>query len=283
MSAENNNFASLCNQATQLLQQGRQLYQSCAQAYCQASPQAVENPKQFQQQIQDLFRGLVLRIVHGMVLADRRLSSRELALSKHLFSKLWDKPFSDEETRGILVRHSEQESYRWEDLLWPFERLAPFQKRVNELETLALRLAQIFKLVDGLVRNEEVNYLHWLTGELQRVLHPIRVDVSGPEEYPALVTAPVAASAGPMPRKSAVQTQTAQAQQDLKPLPVPPELISLDELLKELDSLVGLAGVKRDVTELIHFLQMQNQRKSHGLPVTSISLHAIFSGNPGTG
>jgi len=53
--------------------------------------------------------------------------------------------------------------------------------------------------------------------------------------------------------------------------------------LKELDSLVGLESVKREVAELINFLKVQQLRKTKGLPSAPISLHQVFYGNPGTG
>lgn len=58
---------------------------------------------------------------------------------------------------------------------------------------------------------------------------------------------------------------------------------SLDELLLDLDSLIGLAPVKERVRQLIAFLQVQALRKQHGLPQSGTSQHLVFRGNPGTG
>jgi stage V sporulation protein K len=57
----------------------------------------------------------------------------------------------------------------------------------------------------------------------------------------------------------------------------------LDELLRELDSLVGLETVKEQVRALIAFLQVQARRLEHGLPEVATSQHLVFVGNPGTG
>ena len=57
----------------------------------------------------------------------------------------------------------------------------------------------------------------------------------------------------------------------------------LDELLAELDGLVGLDTVKEQVRALIAFLQVQARRKEHGLPEVATSQHLVFLGNPGTG
>lgn len=57
----------------------------------------------------------------------------------------------------------------------------------------------------------------------------------------------------------------------------------LEELLAELHSLVGLDAVKKDVVELVNFLRVQHMRQAHGLPMSVVSLHSVFYGNPGTG
>ena len=58
---------------------------------------------------------------------------------------------------------------------------------------------------------------------------------------------------------------------------------SLDNILSELDTLIGLAQVKKEVSSLINLLKIQNIRKQKGLPELPISRHLVFSGNPGTG
>lgn len=58
---------------------------------------------------------------------------------------------------------------------------------------------------------------------------------------------------------------------------------SLDELLLELNGLIGLDNVKKDVQELVNFLKVQQMRESRGMSVTPTSKHLVFYGNPGTG
>ncbi len=58
---------------------------------------------------------------------------------------------------------------------------------------------------------------------------------------------------------------------------------NLDELLNELNSLIGLERVKSDVTQLVNFLKVQQIRQSKGMDVQPISRHLVFYGNPGTG
>jgi stage V sporulation protein K len=58
---------------------------------------------------------------------------------------------------------------------------------------------------------------------------------------------------------------------------------SLDELISDLHSLVGLERVKSDVAQLVNFLKVQQLRQSKGLDTRPVSRHLVFYGNPGTG
>ncbi len=93
---------------------------------------------------------------------------------------------------------------------------------------------------------------------------PHRADGGGPGPEPA-----AAGSPGP---DGATEPQA--------PLE-PPE--PLDDLLAELDELVGLEAVKEEVKLLSALLRVQKLRKDRGLPVVDSTKHLIFSGNPGTG
>jgi type VII secretion ATPase EccA len=56
-----------------------------------------------------------------------------------------------------------------------------------------------------------------------------------------------------------------------------------NRILDELDGLIGLSAVKRDVHMLTSFLQVSNLRKARGLKTPPISKHLVLTGNPGTG
>ena len=59
---------------------------------------------------------------------------------------------------------------------------------------------------------------------------------------------------------------------------------TLEELLKEVDDLIGLEGVKKSIHENITYLNFTKLRKEKGFEDGSlISLHSVFTGNPGTG
>ena len=52
---------------------------------------------------------------------------------------------------------------------------------------------------------------------------------------------------------------------------------------EELDELIGLQTIKHDVMELASFAKIQKMRKDQGLKAVPISMHLVFTGNPGTG
>lgn len=58
---------------------------------------------------------------------------------------------------------------------------------------------------------------------------------------------------------------------------------SLDDLISELNALIGLAVVKKDVNSLIHLQEIKRMRKQRGLKDIPVSNHLVFYGNPGTG
>ncbi|WP_030740912.1 right-handed parallel beta-helix repeat-containing protein [Streptomyces sp. NRRL F-5135] len=56
-----------------------------------------------------------------------------------------------------------------------------------------------------------------------------------------------------------------------------------DEVLSELDALVGLESVKREVRALTDMIEVGRRRKEAGLKAASVRRHLVFTGNPGTG
>lgn len=58
---------------------------------------------------------------------------------------------------------------------------------------------------------------------------------------------------------------------------------SLDEVLNELESLIGLDDVKQEVKTLINYIKIQKEREKVGLKSSQVSYHCVFTGSPGTG
>jgi SpoVK/Ycf46/Vps4 family AAA+-type ATPase len=59
---------------------------------------------------------------------------------------------------------------------------------------------------------------------------------------------------------------------------------TLEDVMKSLEELIGLGGVKQKIKEHIKYIDFLKLRKEKGFKETEkISLHSVFTGNPGTG
>jgi thioredoxin len=58
-----------------------------------------------------------------------------------------------------------------------------------------------------------------------------------------------------------------------------PDITAIDRLKK----LIGLGGVKREITSIANLLNVQALRRQRGMATTPVSLHMVFTGRPGTG
>ena len=97
---------------------------------------------------------------------------------------------------------------------------------------------------------------------------------------------PVGSTDGKMPAqpsdgKTAGGQPAAKAEKTEVVEPLPKE--DMKDLQAELDSYIGLATVKEEVRNLINMASVYKLRRQHDLPTTDMSLHMVFTGNPGTG
>jgi SpoVK/Ycf46/Vps4 family AAA+-type ATPase len=57
----------------------------------------------------------------------------------------------------------------------------------------------------------------------------------------------------------------------------------IEDVLKELNEMVGLTNVKKDISTLVNYIKIEKIRKERGLTSNPVSLHTVFFGPPGTG
>ena len=88
------------------------------------------------------------------------------------------------------------------------------------------------------------------------------------------VSAGKASAEGDSKTETRQQTKTQQTQAEKKPETDP---------MEDLNELIGLTGIKHDVRELYDFTKIQKLRKDAGMKTVPVSMHLVFTGNPGTG
>ena len=83
-------------------------------------------------------------------------------------------------------------------------------------------------------------------------------------------------SAAPQKAQATATEPEAEAEEE-----TPPE--DINDLKAELNELIGLDGVKKEVNNLINMVTIHKLRQQNGLKTVDMSLHMVFTGNPGTG
>ena len=99
----------------------------------------------------------------------------------------------------------------------------------------------------------------------------------------AIDTAGVPRPGGPERPERAPGTAGGPSEPAAGPEEPPEPARPLEELLAELDGLVGLAPVKAEVKLVTNLLRIEKLRTERGLKVVEHSRHLVFTGNPGTG
>lgn len=62
-----------------------------------------------------------------------------------------------------------------------------------------------------------------------------------------------------------------------------PEGEQLDQVLRDLDELIGIRDVKEKVRQIANFAKIQQMRSAQGIQPIPTSYHSVYTGNPGTG
>jgi len=261
------------------LKECEDLYHSCAQE-CTASDLAVygQSEDDFLQRMVDLSHGLMLKIFLDIASLDPHWSQEVVVLAGELFEFVWNKRLKPKQLREALGHFQRTNDLTWNALLGPFQRLKPFGSKSGRLQTVVMRLANLVAKANGRLTPEEVRQLRWIQAEMRRILDPIPL-AGEPSESPATGTQAQEQASFEIvsPPGAGGKRRPAVLVEDKSPE------ARLAEGLAELDGLIGLATIKQEVRGLINFLTVQKAREQFDLPQTAISLHHVFSGNPGTG
>lgn len=105
-------------------------------------------------------------------------------------------------------------------------------------------------------------------------LHSLEVHGSGGMQVRAHAGYAVQVGAGPAHPQPGGTSSPSGAQ---------PSTTDTEALLAELKALTGLSAVKRDVTDIINFVELERRQRDVGIATEPIGRHAVFAGPPGTG
>lgn len=273
-------FDTLLAEFERAMHDCRKLYQSSAKLCIQQCPSMLPgSPESFYLLMDDLHRGLLIKIYVTIVQADERWTNEEKKVGQKLFKHLWGElpEGSLREAANQIFRDSEK--LQWQGLVRPFQDFPPLRERVAPLETLIVRIANLVAKSDGQFSAAEMSGLKRIQYEVESCLR--RADGGG-----LTGVTPVSSSGG---SSQQVQLEQINLEEELalaEPLEDVQEVSAeerLAEAMKKLDGLIGLPQVKHEIRTLTNFLKMQQQRIAAGLPQTKLSLHMVFGGNPGTG
>lgn len=87
----------------------------------------------------------------------------------------------------------------------------------------------------------------------------------------------------PVPEKNSGAAPVKEAEESAPEGEPEPPKPTLEEAMAELHELVGLDVVKKDVDSLVNLVKVRALRRERGLKCPDMSFHLVFSGNPGTG
>ncbi|HEX4412231.1 MAG TPA: AAA family ATPase [Lacipirellulaceae bacterium] len=273
------------------LQECRNLYISSGQLCAQQYPQLIsQSGHEFVQLMDDLHKALVLKIYVMVCEADKRWSAGERAMAEVLFEHLWHQRLTGDNLVAAARKAAEESSkLQWYSIIRPFDRVVPLRERIGTLETIVMRLANLIGRADGELGPQEAAIIHLIRDELQHHLRPVPIDEPTAHEEPHTQTGQAIATmqrdAGNVHAATRLLSNsgtdinkvstTVKAATEARP--------TLEDTLKELHELIGLGSVKDEVQTLVNFLKLQQRRGEAGLGDTEVSLHMVFTGNPGTG
>lgn len=274
--------ARLIGMLRRVLRDCGKLYQHCGTWMVRRHPTLLEGRAGgFVQLMDDLHRGLLIKVYVTIVRADDRWTAPEKLVAAAMIEHLWGEELHGEELREAATGLFQQaDALSWESLVAPFVRYAPLADSKAQVETIVMRLANLVAKCDGQTMPEEAVALHTLQRDIDMALRPANPDA---------ILAPLSSGVAKASGKASSQAHQQQSLPGAATGPRPEATSEaereqrLKSALGELEELIGLASVKERVKSYTNFLRLQEQRRRAGLSTMPISLHMAFVGNPGTG
>ncbi|MBI3465414.1 MAG: AAA family ATPase [Planctomycetes bacterium] len=254
------------------------LYRTAAEEHAQTNPQKLGVPaRQFVSEMLDLQRALIVKLFLDTARADLQLTHGERELAAEMAEHVLDRRLTGSSLARMLEENAAHTArLDWKQLVAPFIELPTFARRVGEFQTVVMRIANLVSKIDGVATPETVAHIKGVQYQLWQHLGR-----GGQRSEVGSQRSEVGS------QRSEVGSQRSEVggQEDASAAPVDPaaEAAKLEAALAEMDALVGLDVIKREVRALINYLRLQRERQRLGLPATSLSLHMVFGGNPGTG
>ena len=274
---------SLLAEYRKTLDDCRSLYVQSGQLCAFDHPELIPDlPEKFVQLMDDLHRGLIVKVFFSVSEADRTWGKPDRVLARELVLHVWGKLLDEDDLKQTMLRLSQQASkLKWYGLLRPFCEIEPLRDRVGRLETIVVRSANLVAKADGKLSEAEARVLQSIQEQLDTHLRSIPyadLDHDSAQTVGTRAVTEMRAGAQELKKKCEIDSTT-------KPPPLPPQApkLSLEEARAQLDKLIGLDGIKEEVDSLINYLVLQRNREQAGLPATKLTLHSVFTGNPGTG
>ncbi len=208
-------------------------------------------------------------LVSGLVAADGVVTDGELLAMIACFGELDDPRVAAAtplEQRRAMVLEAGSDRLRTPSPLFSLLRDADLRDggtRARSYYEHAMEVAHATVSIDGYTGRLELAAVEELRGMLLRLLPASERPTGRGADTPAPDDEP----------QSAIGT--------LENLHTPAK--TREELFAELDALVGLRPVKREIRRVADLITVERLRRERDLPVATQSRHLVFTGNPGTG
>ena len=162
-----------------------------------------------------------------------------------------------------------------------------FSKSRN-LYNIFLSLGQTFIACNSQVSQNEIDRLTSYTAMIEKFLRDHNLFEAGKGPIKVTGTPSTSKKSSNKSKDSTIKASNPKAALEamkgqLNKEEVSEEDVTLEDLMAELNELTGLEEVKKEIKTMINILKVKKLREERGMKQPELSLHMVFSGNPGTG